>query len=402
MRGFWAIASMGLASAAAALAQPAATDLGTLTVGTPVTVNGIQINAGTIVWYTITVPAVQHPLYLDIDSEGSLLAPSNDTEIGVYRSDGTIVTSDDDDGNGLMSQISFGATFPTRPPVGSGLAYNGRDGSLVAGTYYLSVSGFNTTFGTTNWTVTSTSTNTGQAVLNLNLGQVPPPPPGSYVEIGDAAELPGTAQSVDGSGALNEIRGVFAGDADMYLIEICDAANFSASTVGGSTADTQLFVFNLNGTGVIYNDDDPNGTTLQSNIGTGFISSNGQYLLAISGYNRDPVDAGGALLWINTPFDVTRAPDGPGAANPVANWINTGASGAYIIALTGACFIGGSDCPGDVDGDGDADLTDLATLLTNFGTPSNATREMGDLDGDGDVDLTDLASLLTVFGSSCP
>jgi Dockerin type I domain len=61
-----------------------------------------------------------------------------------------------------------------------------------------------------------------------------------------------------------------------------------------------------------------------------------------------------------------------------------------------------ANCPGDVNGDNIVNLTDLATLLTNFGTPSGATREMGDLDADGDVDLTDLATLLTNFGTTCP
>lgn len=57
---------------------------------------------------------------------------------------------------------------------------------------------------------------------------------------------------------------------------------------------------------------------------------------------------------------------------------------------------------GDLDGDHDVDLTDLATLLTHFGMPSGATLADGDIDHDGDVDLTDLATLLTSFGSSCP
>ncbi len=58
-------------------------------------------------------------------------------------------------------------------------------------------------------------------------------------------------------------------------------------------------------------------------------------------------------------------------------------------------------CFGDLDGDGDVDLTDLATLLANYGTPSGAEYEDGDLDGDGDVDLTDLAMLLANYGTSC-
>jgi len=54
--------------------------------------------------------------------------------------------------------------------------------------------------------------------------------------------------------------------------------------------------------------------------------------------------------------------------------------------------------PGDLDGDGDVDLSDLAQLLGNYGTTSGATYADGDLDGDGDVDLSDLAALLGHYG----
>jgi len=55
--------------------------------------------------------------------------------------------------------------------------------------------------------------------------------------------------------------------------------------------------------------------------------------------------------------------------------------------------------PGDLDGDGDVDLADLATLLSNYGLDEGATYEQGDIDGDGDVDLADLATLLAHYGS---
>jgi len=57
-----------------------------------------------------------------------------------------------------------------------------------------------------------------------------------------------------------------------------------------------------------------------------------------------------------------------------------------------------SQLPGDLDGDGDVDLSDLAQLLANYGVTSGATYEMGDIDGDGDVDLSDLAALLANYG----
>ena len=60
------------------------------------------------------------------------------------------------------------------------------------------------------------------------------------------------------------------------------------------------------------------------------------------------------------------------------------------------------ECPGDLDGDRDVDLADLAALLANYGTTSGAEYEDGDLDGDGDVDLSDLSALLAVYGTTCP
>ena len=58
----------------------------------------------------------------------------------------------------------------------------------------------------------------------------------------------------------------------------------------------------------------------------------------------------------------------------------------------------GAPCAGDLDGDGTVGLTDLAVLLSDFGT-TGAAPDHGDLDGD--VDLTDLGTLLAFFGTTC-
>ncbi len=58
-------------------------------------------------------------------------------------------------------------------------------------------------------------------------------------------------------------------------------------------------------------------------------------------------------------------------------------------------------CTGDLDGDGEIDLSDLGTLLSAYGTTTGATYADGDLDQDGDVDLSDLATLLTAYGTTC-
>ncbi len=72
----------------------------------------------------------------------------------------------------------------------------------------------------------------------------------------------------------------------------------------------------------------------------------------------------------------------------------------WSISLGGAddpCGAGG--CVGDLDNDGDRDISDLAILLSQFG--SSGGTFSADIDGDGDVDISDLAQLLSVFGVPC-
>ena len=77
-------------------------------------------------------------------------------------------------------------------------------------------------------------------------------------------------------------------------------------------------------------------------------------------------------------------------------------SGSYMMLSEVEFYSDEQFCLGDLDGDGDVDLSDLAQLLSNYGTTSGANYEDGDLDGDGDVDLADLATLLAVYGTTCP
>jgi hypothetical protein len=56
-----------------------------------------------------------------------------------------------------------------------------------------------------------------------------------------------------------------------------------------------------------------------------------------------------------------------------------------------------NNCPGDFDGDGDVDTSDLLILLAAWGTAG----PQGDVDGDGDVDTADLLALLAAWGE-CP
>ena len=55
--------------------------------------------------------------------------------------------------------------------------------------------------------------------------------------------------------------------------------------------------------------------------------------------------------------------------------------------------------PGDLDHDGDVDLSDLAILLSDFGCISTTPPCVGDINGDAGTDLNDLAILLANFGA---
>ncbi len=83
----------------------------------------------------------------------------------------------------------------------------------------------------------------------------------------------------------------------------------------------------------------------------------------------------------------------------ITSVVLTSASPGFAEVRIDDLAFGAAACPGDLDGNGDVDLDDLAVLLGDFGCASGCAA---DVDGDGDTDLSDLALLLANFGTTCP
>ena len=102
---------------------------------------------------------------------------------------------------------------------------------------------------------------------------------------------------------------------------------------------------------------------------------------------------------LNEPFSTWGDVLPPGSYAPIPEYVSYMSEGAGVYLDDVSVFILGP-CVGDLDGDGDTDLADLAELLGAYGSVSGDPNynPNADLDNDGDVDLADLAELLGDYG----
>ena len=71
------------------------------------------------------------------------------------------------------------------------------------------------------------------------------------------------------------------------------------------------------------------------------------------------------------------------------------------VSVDSTSILVGAEMLGDTNADGSVDLTDLSTILNNFGATTSAWTS-GNFDGASTIDLTDLSDVLNNFGSSNP
>ena len=194
----------------------------------------------------------------------------------------------------------------------------------------------------------------------LTLASTAPAYAVGYAEVGDAGDIVhGAPQMVSGNpgdaitaitGALSLNAGISEGDA--FQIYISSPSTFSATTTGFAPGvnnfDSQLFLFTLDGVGIVANDDDSASGSAQSTLpaGSSFTASlaPGYYVLLITGSGQFPASSGGLIFnnWTDGMTDPTGVygPTGPGGASAISSFGgSSNEGGAYSIALTGVSVV---------------------------------------------------------------
>ena len=147
---------------------PVSTALGTISANATVT-GTADANVGEAAWFSFTsaTAATDPGSYLDT----YVLSNSGyaDTYMAIFDAAGAFLRSNDDDGAGLFSQLSFGRTTPERVYNGGNNAI-GNDGPLPAGTYYVAIvryfSTFSSPFGFSNAATSATTAEIGVTTSN--------------------------------------------------------------------------------------------------------------------------------------------------------------------------------------------------------------------------------------------
>lgn len=165
---------------------------------------------------------------------------------------------------------------------------------------------------------------------------------------GDAGDLAGTAQMTSGTGGLTGITGNnAASDVDLYIIKIVDPGAFRATVLSGP--DSQLWLFNLNGGGIVHNDDSTSlfsqfrgvdvfttGSTTGMTVASQLVAGE-CYILGYSRYNRDALNGANTAMFAGSPFNGIHGLIA--GSGPLASWTGTtSAGGAYSIELVGADY----------------------------------------------------------------
>jgi hypothetical protein len=335
-------------------------------------------------WYTFSVPSDVTQVTIDVTmcaAENPLVSVS-DSVLGLYAAE-----------NGDCSQLA--AVWCNDDSCGfrSSLRYD-----VTGGVTYYVQAGIYPRFAPPT---------APDDIVTLHFAQAAQAPPGVFVEAStgqDAGPQRNTSASVRNvTSPVTAIQGslTYEGDVDLYAIDLCTPDAFTASTVGHAAFDTQLFLFDRGGVGVLMNDDALGSTTRQSTLDVSQVFVPGElapgtYYLGIAAFNQDPLSVAGPI-WNDEPFRSVRLPDGPGAVLELVDWTFAGgATGSYVVELTGTGNAGECSCPpciADFNIDGGVDGTDVESFYLVWATGQSC----GDTNGDGGVDGSDIEAFFLAW-----
>jgi hypothetical protein len=201
-----------------------------------------------------------------------------------------------------------------------------------------------------------------------------------WTEQGDAGDLPETAQATgtDTNTPLSSISGALAADdVDMFAIYIADPSAFRAETNTTTTDfDSQLWLFDVNGNGIVHDDDSAGSLRSRITNANNCIPGPGIYYIAISRWNRDPRDCDDNAIWTGTANACAVA-----GRSRVASWTGSTSAGTYQIVLQGAFTspLGAdpADCPPQLPRE--FTLTDGDATFTLRGIRGERTTSAGGL-----------------------
>ncbi len=349
-------------------------------------------------WFSVTLPgdaSVAAVSFFDVfatDNSGSSVSYIT----GIYNSDGGLVASDLGTGFLTCGQMSFGDTAP-RGNAGGTADFDGRNGDLAAGTYYIAVTGTGAGFGGGFAINTATVSATGpfSIAVRSNLsasGNCTPPSPVAPTATQDLGTLPQAATTTftgtTGSGLVAWIK--FATD---YSVGSADPTQYlDIDTQGSSSvADTQIGLFDSAGV-LVGQDDDTggNGGKSQLSFGDPTRSRTSGGPNPFAGQDGDTLAAGdyylcAGLFLVDFGANGWRARSNSGSnLNTVVNFFTT---------------IPPSGCPADFNADTVLNSDDLSDFITGFfDIPSDPRC---DFNGDTVINADDLGDFITAFFNGC-
>jgi hypothetical protein len=377
---------------------PAAQDFGILADGSAS--RTVTVPNESVTFFKFEIPAGA-PLNasLLIDTEGSTLAPLNDTAIRLFSADGSIPASnggiETDNGSGFLSQLSFGdGTYILNTPA---LAQRGNSRTSTfpgEGVYYLGVRSGNAGGSAAGWNLSANGLNGGELKVNIRYLADPS-------IVGTEAPTPSLAPAV--------IGGEQAFTTDLAPFDIVwvkftypDTATFSdfidIDTADSGAIDSYIGIYDNLGNLIAINDDSGTGLNSLLSFGTGAPARPAAGTTAIpAGQNGDLTP--GQTYWVGATMW--------GAATiafNASNWdtrvVQNLLTPGYTITLRSS-FPAVVTCLADINGDGTVDGSDYTDFINSFGVGDAGLDPRADVNHDGIVDGSDYTDFINAFGAGC-